>query len=57
MLRAYDKATGKDAGEVYMPAGETGTAMTYMLDGKQYIVVAIGGPGFPAEFVAYRLPK
>jgi len=57
MLRAYDKATGKDVGEVYMPAGETGTAMTYMLDGKQYIVVAIGGPGFPAEFIAYKLPS
>ncbi|PYR98852.1 MAG: quinoprotein glucose dehydrogenase [Acidobacteria bacterium] len=57
MLRAYDKATGRDVGEVYMPAGETGTAMTYMLNGKQYIVVAIGGPGFPAEFIAYRLPS
>ena len=57
MLRAYDKATGKDAGEVYMPAGETGTAMTYMVNGRQYIVVAIGGAGFPAEFIAYRLPS
>ncbi len=57
MLRAYNKATGKDAGEVYMPAGETGTAMTYMLNGKQYIVVAIGGQGFPAEFIAYKLPN
>jgi len=57
MLRAYDKATGKDVGEVYMPAGQTGTPMTYMLNGKQYIVVAIGGQGFPAEFIAYRLPN
>ena len=57
MLRAYNKATGKDEGEVYMPAGETGTAMTYMLNGKQYIVVAIGGQGFPAEFIAYKLPN
>jgi quinoprotein glucose dehydrogenase len=56
MLRAYDKATGKDAGAVYMPAGETGTAMTYMLGGKQYIVLAIAGPGFPAELIAFRLP-
>ncbi len=56
MLRAYNKATGKDAGEVYMPNGQTGTPMTYMLGGKQYIVVAIGGPGFPAEFIAYKLP-
>jgi quinoprotein glucose dehydrogenase len=57
MLRAYDKATGKDAGAVYMPAGETGTAMTYMLNGKQYIVLAIAGPGFPAELIAFRLPS
>jgi quinoprotein glucose dehydrogenase len=56
MLRAYDKATGKDAGAVYMPAGQTGSPMTYMLGGKQYIVVAIGGPNFPGELVAYRLP-
>ena len=56
MLRAYDKASGKDAGAVYMPAGQTGTPMTYMLGGKQYIVVAIGGTGYEAEFIAYRLP-
>lgn len=57
MLRAYDKATGKEMGAVYMPAGQTGTPMTYTLNGKQYIVVAIGGPGFPAELIAYKLPS
>jgi len=57
MLRAYDKATGKEMGAVYMPAGQTGTPMTYELNGKQYIVVAIGGPGFAAELVAYKLPS
>jgi len=55
-LRAYDKATGKDAGAVFMPAGQTGTPMTYMVNGKQYIVVAVGGAGFPAELLAYKLP-
>jgi quinoprotein glucose dehydrogenase len=55
-LRGYDKATGKDAGAVFMPAGETGAPMTYMANGKQYIVVAVGGQGFPAELLAYRLP-
>ncbi len=55
-LRAYDKATGKDAGAVFMPAGQTGSPMTYMLNGKQYIVIAVGGAGFPAELLAYRLP-
>jgi len=57
MLRAYDKATGREMGAVYMPAGQTGTPMTYMLNGKQYVVVAIGGPGFPAEFIAFKLPN
>ena len=57
MLRAYDKASGKDAGAVYMPAGQTGTPMTYMVNGKQYIVVAIGGTGYEAEFMAFRLPN
>jgi quinoprotein glucose dehydrogenase len=56
MLRAYDKATGKDAGEVYMPAPQTGSPMTYMLNGKQYIVLAIGGGNYSAELVAYALP-
>ena len=56
MLRAYDKATGKEVGAVPMPAGQTGTPMTYMLNGRQYIALAIAGPGFPAELIAFRLP-
>jgi quinoprotein glucose dehydrogenase len=56
LLRAYDKATGKDAGAVFMAQGQTGSPMTYMAGGKQYIVIAIGGPNYPAELVAYRLP-
>jgi quinoprotein glucose dehydrogenase len=56
MLRAYDKATGNEVGAVAMPAGQTGTPMTYTLNGKQYIAVAIAGPGFPAELIAFKLP-
>ena len=56
LLRAYDKATGKDAGAVFMAQGQTGSPMTYMAGGKQYIVIAIGGNNYPAELVAYRLP-
>jgi quinoprotein glucose dehydrogenase len=56
MLRAYDKSSGKEVGAVYMPAGQTGTPMTYMLNGKQYIVLAIAGQTYPAEYVAFRLP-
>ena len=57
MLRAYDKATGRGVGAVYMPQGETGSPMTYMVAGKQYVVLGIGGPGFPAEFIAYKFPN
>ncbi len=59
MLRAYDKATGKDAGAVYMPAQSTGGPMTYMVNGVQYIVIAIGGNingKNQAQFMAFRLP-
>jgi quinoprotein glucose dehydrogenase len=56
MLRAYDKATGLDAGAVYMPAPQTGSPMTYMLGGKQYIVLAISGGTYSGELVAFTLP-
>jgi len=55
MLRAYDKTTGKELGALYMPAPQTGGPMSYMLDGKQYIVVSIGGGSFPAELIAFRV--
>jgi quinoprotein glucose dehydrogenase len=57
MLRAYDKATGREVGSVYMPAGQTGTPMTYALNGRQYLVLSIAGQGFPAELIAFRLPE
>jgi len=55
-LRAYDKTTGEEKGAVYMPAEQSGSPMTYMLGGKQYIVLAIGGRNFTSEFIAFRLP-
>ena len=57
MLRAYDKATGAEVGAVYMPAPQTGSPMTYMLNGRQYLVVAIAGAGYSGEFVAFRVPQ
>ena len=54
-LYAYDKATGRELANVFMPAPQTGNPMTYMVNGKQYLVVAIGGPEFPAELVAYTV--
>jgi quinoprotein glucose dehydrogenase len=56
MLRAYDKANGKEAGAVWMPAPQSGSPMTYMLDGKQYIVVAVSGGSYSGEFLAFTLP-
>jgi quinoprotein glucose dehydrogenase len=56
MLRAYDKATGKDAGAVYMPAPQSGSPMTYMMNGKQYIIVAVSGGNYSGEYIAFTLP-
>jgi quinoprotein glucose dehydrogenase len=57
MLRAYDKATGKEVGAVYMPAPQSGSPMTYMVNGKQYIVVAVSGGPYSGEYIAYALPS
>jgi glucose dehydrogenase len=54
LLRAYDKATGADVGAVEMPDKQTGSPMTYMINGKQYIVVAVSGVN-GAQLVAYAL--
>jgi quinoprotein glucose dehydrogenase len=56
MLRAYDKATGNEVGAVYMPAPQSGSPMTYSLNGKQYIVVAISGGNYSGELLAFKLP-
>jgi len=56
MLRAYDKATGKELGAVLMPAPQTGSPMTYSVNGKQYIVVAVSGGSFSGEYLAFSLP-
>lgn len=55
MLRAYDKVTGAEVGEVFMPIGVSGSPMTYMHEGAQYIVVATSGGGQAGELLAFRL--
>jgi quinoprotein glucose dehydrogenase len=40
-----------------MPAAQSGSPMTYSLNGKQYIVVAISGGNYSGEYVAYSLPS
>ena len=58
LLRAYDKSTGEDVpGEVNMPARQTGSPMSYLHNGRQYIVIAVSGQGNAgAEILAYALP-
>jgi glucose dehydrogenase len=56
MLRAYDKQTGQEVGAVWMPAPQSGSPMTYSADGKQYIVVAVGGGAYSGEYLAFALP-
>jgi quinoprotein glucose dehydrogenase len=57
MLRAYDKATGAQVGEVLLPAQTSASPMTYSVYGKQYIVVAVSGGPYSGEFIALRLPQ
>jgi quinoprotein glucose dehydrogenase len=57
MLRAYDKATGRQVGAVLIPAPQSGSPMTYMVDGKQYIVVAVSGGSYSGEYIAFSLPE
>ncbi len=56
MFRAYDKATGAVVAEIELPSKTTGAPMTYMQQGKQYIVVAVSTREHQAEYVALALP-
>ncbi|MCH7910923.1 MAG: hypothetical protein IIB38_15075, partial [Candidatus Hydrogenedentes bacterium] len=53
-LVALDKATGQEVGSVEIPAHPIGTPMTYLVDGKQYVALAIRGN--PPEIVSLCLP-
>jgi quinoprotein glucose dehydrogenase len=55
MLYAVDKATGKQVGAVTIPSRTTAVPMTYLHQGKQYIVFATGA-GDKTSLVALRLP-
>ena len=55
-LVAYDKTTGKVVGEAVLPRNATGAPMTYMLNGKRFLVIPTGGANLPAELIALSLP-
>ncbi|NNM34785.1 MAG: PQQ-binding-like beta-propeller repeat protein, partial [Gemmatimonadetes bacterium] len=57
VFRALDKATGETIAEIELPNAQVGLPMTYMHDGRQFIVVSVGGNGEPAELVALALPR
>ena len=54
-FRAFDKATGRVICETELEAGTTGTPITYLYKGRQFIVVAIGGLEHPAELGVGRV--
>src|SRR5215475_1775113 len=56
MLRAYDKATGAEVGSVLLPAPISASPMTYAVNGRQYIIVAVSGGPYSGEFIALALP-
>jgi quinoprotein glucose dehydrogenase len=56
MLRAYNKQTGAQVGEVLLPAPIVGMPMTYALNGKQYIVVGVSGGNYRGEYISLALP-
>jgi quinoprotein glucose dehydrogenase len=57
MLRAYDQADGKEVGAVWMPAPQSGSPMTYMINGKQYILLPVSGGNYSGEYICYSLPE
>jgi quinoprotein glucose dehydrogenase len=62
MFHAFDKKTGKLLWETRLPAGGYATPCTYMVNGRQYVVIAAGGGGKLGtrsgdSFVAFALPK
>jgi quinoprotein glucose dehydrogenase len=57
MLRAYDKTTGAEVGAIFIPAPQSGSPMTYSIDGRQYIVVAVSGGAYSGEYIAFALPR
>ena len=57
MLRAYDKRTGRELAALPLPAPQSGSPMTYAVDGRQYLVIAVSANDHPGELIAYRVPR
>lgn len=57
LFRAYDKSSGNTVFEIDLLAGTTGAPMTYMHEGKQYIVVAVSSRATEPEWIALGLSQ
>ena len=55
-FKALDKATGATLWSIDLGVGQNNTPMTYLHDGKQYVVMSVGSTDYPAELVALALP-
>ena len=56
LLHAVNKQTGEELATVELPAPTNTAPMTFMHEGRQYIVLAVGGAGYSGSLVAVRLP-
>jgi quinoprotein glucose dehydrogenase len=57
MLRAYDKRTGRELAALQLPAPQSGSPMTYAIEGRQYLMIAVSGNDYPGELIAYAVPR
>jgi quinoprotein glucose dehydrogenase len=56
LFHAVDKKTGEEIATVELPAPTNAAPMTFLHEGKQYIVMAVGSGSHPGSLVALRLP-
>jgi len=57
VFRAHDKRTGEILAEIELPATQAGPPSTYMLNGRQFIVMMVTDGESPAELIALALPR
>ena len=56
-LRGRDQKTGAEVGAVFMPAPQSGSPMTYAIEGREFVVVAVSGGNYSGDYLAYALPQ
>ncbi len=54
-LRAYDKENGTEVGALRLPAPQSGSPMTYEIEGVQFLVVAVSGSGYSGALLGFKL--